>query len=94
MPNVSRAFGGPTESLIGYAQAARSQGLTVHIAPVGQWGASGRSEGELNTLFGRRSPAARLRSVDQRSARHEKRDAPRQSFPNAAVVQHALDECR
>lgn len=32
MPNVSRAFGGPTESLIGYAQAARSQSLTVHVA--------------------------------------------------------------
>ena len=62
MPNGSRAFGGPTESLIGYAQAARSQGLAVHVAaPSGLGGAVGRqglSEGELNTLFGRRSPAA------------------------------------
>ncbi|MCS4199759.1 glycosyltransferase [Salinibacter ruber] len=32
MPNVSRAFGGPTESLIGYAQAARTQGMDVHVA--------------------------------------------------------------
>ena len=32
MPNVSRAFGGPTESLIGYAQAARTQGMNVHVA--------------------------------------------------------------
>jgi glycosyltransferase involved in cell wall biosynthesis len=32
MPSVSRAFGGPTESLIGYAQAARSQGIDIHIA--------------------------------------------------------------
>ncbi|WP_251929734.1 glycosyltransferase [Salinibacter ruber] len=32
MPNVSRAFGGPTESLIGYAQAARMQDLDVHVA--------------------------------------------------------------
>ena len=32
MPNVSRAFGGPTESLIGYAQAARTQDLDVHVA--------------------------------------------------------------
>ncbi|WP_259058192.1 glycosyltransferase [Salinibacter ruber] len=32
MPNVSRAFGGPTESLIGYAQAARTQDIDVHVA--------------------------------------------------------------
>ena len=32
MPNVSRAFGGPTESLIGYAQAAREQGFHVEVA--------------------------------------------------------------
>ncbi|WP_251963100.1 glycosyltransferase [Salinibacter ruber] len=32
MPNVSRAFGGPTESLIGYARAARPQGIDVHVA--------------------------------------------------------------
>jgi glycosyltransferase involved in cell wall biosynthesis len=32
MPNVSRAFGGPTESLIGYTQAATTQGLDVHVA--------------------------------------------------------------
>jgi len=32
MPNVSRAFGGPTESLIGYAQAARTQDVSVHVA--------------------------------------------------------------
>jgi len=32
MPNVSRAFGGPTESLIGYAQAARTQEIDVHVA--------------------------------------------------------------
>jgi len=32
IPNVSRAFGGPTESLIGYAQAARTQDLDVHVA--------------------------------------------------------------
>jgi len=32
MPNVSRAFGGPTESLIGYAQAAATQDITVHVA--------------------------------------------------------------
>jgi len=29
---VSRAFGGPTESLIGYAQAGRTQGVDVHVA--------------------------------------------------------------
>ena len=32
MPNVSRAFGGPTESLIGYARAARTQDIDVHVA--------------------------------------------------------------
>jgi len=32
MPNVSRAFGGPTESLIGYTQAARTRDLDVHVA--------------------------------------------------------------
>jgi len=32
MPNVSRAFGGPTESLIGYAQVARTQDIDVHVA--------------------------------------------------------------
>ena len=32
MPNVSRAFGGPTESFIGYAQAARTQNMDVHVA--------------------------------------------------------------
>jgi glycosyltransferase involved in cell wall biosynthesis len=32
MPNVSRAFGGPTESLIGYGQAARAQDIDVHVA--------------------------------------------------------------
>jgi len=32
MPNLSRAFGGPTESFIGYAQAARTQGIDVHVA--------------------------------------------------------------
>ncbi|MCS4054640.1 glycosyltransferase [Salinibacter ruber] len=32
MPNVSRAFGGPTESLIGYVQAARTQDIGVHVA--------------------------------------------------------------
>ena len=32
MPNVSRAFGGPTESLIGYTQAARTQDIDVHVA--------------------------------------------------------------
>jgi glycosyltransferase involved in cell wall biosynthesis len=32
MPSVSRAFGGPTESLIGYAQAARTQDIDVHVA--------------------------------------------------------------
>lgn len=32
MPNVSRAFGGPTESLIGYAQAAHTQDIEVHVA--------------------------------------------------------------
>ena len=32
MPNVSRAFGGPTESLIGYARAAHTQGVDVHVA--------------------------------------------------------------
>ena len=32
MPNVSRAFGGPTESLIGYVSAASTQGITAHIA--------------------------------------------------------------
>ncbi len=32
MPNVSRGFGGPTESLIGYAQAAHTQGIDVHVA--------------------------------------------------------------
>ena len=32
MPNVSRAVGGPTESLIGYAQAARTQDVSVHVA--------------------------------------------------------------
>ncbi|MCS4086108.1 glycosyltransferase involved in cell wall biosynthesis [Salinibacter ruber] len=32
MPSVARAFGGPTESLIGYAQAARTQGMDVHVA--------------------------------------------------------------
>ena len=32
MPNISRAFGGPTESLIGYAQAARAQDMDVHVA--------------------------------------------------------------
>jgi len=31
MPNVSRAFGGPTESLIGYAQAAATQDVTVDV---------------------------------------------------------------
>lgn len=32
MPNVSRSFGGPTESLVGYGQAAASQGACVHVA--------------------------------------------------------------
>ncbi|WP_040605752.1 glycosyltransferase [Salisaeta longa] len=32
MPNVSRAFGGPTESLIGYAQAAHHAGIAVDVA--------------------------------------------------------------
>lgn len=32
MPSVARAFGGPTESLIGYAQAARTQDIDVHVA--------------------------------------------------------------
>jgi glycosyltransferase involved in cell wall biosynthesis len=32
MPNISRAFGGPTESLIGYAQAARTQDIDVDVA--------------------------------------------------------------
>ena len=32
MPNVSRAFGGPTESLIGYAQASDTQDIEVHVA--------------------------------------------------------------
>jgi glycosyltransferase involved in cell wall biosynthesis len=32
MPNVSRSFGGPTESLIGYARAARTQDVEVHVA--------------------------------------------------------------
>jgi len=32
MPNVSRAFGGPTESLIGYARAARTQDIDVEVA--------------------------------------------------------------
>nr|WP_281253329.1 glycosyltransferase [Longibacter salinarum] len=35
MPNVSRAFGGPTESLIGYVSAASTQGITAHIAAPG-----------------------------------------------------------
>jgi glycosyltransferase involved in cell wall biosynthesis len=35
MPNVSRAFGGPTESLIGYARAAATQDLTVEVAAPG-----------------------------------------------------------
>jgi glycosyltransferase involved in cell wall biosynthesis len=32
MPNASRAFGGPTESLIGYARAAQTQGVDVQVA--------------------------------------------------------------
>jgi len=32
MPNASRAFGGPTESLIGYARAAASAGIDVGVA--------------------------------------------------------------
>lgn len=32
MPSVARAFGGPTESLIGYVQAARTQDIDVHVA--------------------------------------------------------------
>jgi glycosyltransferase involved in cell wall biosynthesis len=32
MPCVSRSFGGPTESLIGYAQAGQTQELDVHVA--------------------------------------------------------------
>lgn len=32
MPNVSRSFGGPTESLIGYARAACAQDIDVHVA--------------------------------------------------------------
>lgn len=32
MPNASRAYGGPTQSLVGYAQAARAAGLAVAVA--------------------------------------------------------------
>lgn len=32
MPNVSRAFGGPTESLVGYVRAAQAYGVDVHVA--------------------------------------------------------------
>lgn len=32
MPNVSRAFGGPTESLVGYARAAGESDVDVHVA--------------------------------------------------------------
>lgn len=32
MPNVSRAFGGPTESMIGYVSAASTQDITAHVA--------------------------------------------------------------
>ena len=45
MPNVSRAFGGPTESLIGYARAARSQGIDVYVAAPA---VSGDDEGWLS----------------------------------------------
>lgn len=32
MPSVSRSYGGPTQSLIGYAQAGRRAGLDLHVA--------------------------------------------------------------